>query len=65
MRNVAGDLKHYHIGPICIGHRHFHTKKFHFFYKPLLECNRKPNFWFFYWFGHRWYACWPKKKGNE
>lgn len=50
------------IGKFSIGKRLHGTKKFRFFYCPLLKETRKKYFWFFWWFGKHWYVCLRKKQ---
>ena len=53
------------IGKLVIGKRLHGTQKFRVFYCPILKTLRKEYFWFFWWFGHNWYICLPKKNTSE
>lgn len=55
------------IGRLSFGVRFAKTKDFKWFYCPLLKETRKNDFYFFWWFGHRWYVAFsvPTEKGKN
>ena len=47
-----------HIGKLCFGKRAYGTKRFRWFYSPMLkETMKRENFVFFWWIGWHWYLC--------